>query len=334
MTPGSPAAAAGFQEGDVVLAINGKPVEGFLDVEYIIRTSADQPLTFTLQRGGEVVTITASPQKGNESDRFGNVHRLGRLGIGGPAMPARVASVQPGTAAAVAGLEPGDVIQAIDGTPIKTFDQLREMIAASPEKEVVLTILRGGRTITRRSPRPRARSRIATGSPSGSVNSESGAVLIPADVKYQRFGPTAAFVYGLERTWGVVDQTFSYLQKVVTGRELADQIGGPIKIAQVSGQMASLGLDYLVNLGGRAVGLDRSPEPLSDTAARWGTPFVLRRRGGARAAVVGTGAGNGFPPRPGAGSDADGLRHLQRSCAGFWGTSWVAAAERGRRATL
>jgi regulator of sigma E protease len=55
---------------------------------------------------------------------------------------------------------------------------------------------------------------------------------------------------GGQETWGVVDQTLSYIGCVIVGRKSADQLGGPIRIAQMSGQVASLGFIPLLQLAG------------------------------------------------------------------------------------
>ena len=64
----------------------------------------------------------------------------------------------------------------------------------------------------------------------------------------KKYNPIAAVAKGAERTWFIVDQTMSYLGKIIVGRESADQLGGPIRIAQYSSQAASDGLGTLVNL--------------------------------------------------------------------------------------
>ena len=52
----------------------------------------------------------------------------------------------------------------------------------------------------------------------------------------------------LKETYFVISRSLGYLYDVVTGRELADQLGGPIRIAQVSGQVATAGFLALLNL--------------------------------------------------------------------------------------
>jgi regulator of sigma E protease len=154
--PGSAAEAAGFQPGDLVLTIDGRPVESFPDMQQIVSTSAGERLVFEVDRGGVKVTLKAIPTLKESKDRFGNVHRIGVLGI--------------------------------------------------------------------------------TRSPS------------PDDTHFQPVGPLKAVELGVQRTWFVVERTLSYIGGVISGREAADQLGGPIRIAQVSGQVASEGLPSLFSL--------------------------------------------------------------------------------------
>jgi regulator of sigma E protease len=67
-------------------------------------------------------------------------------------------------------------------------------------------------------------------------------------MKTQKYGPVAAVVAGAQETWFVVDRTLSYIGGVFSGREAADQLGGPIRIAQVSGQVATAGFVALMHL--------------------------------------------------------------------------------------
>src|SRR5437763_687544 len=64
----------------------------------------------------------------------------------------------------------------------------------------------------------------------------------------ERLGPVRALELGLRQTWFIADQTLQYLFKILVGRESADQLGGPIKIAQISGQAATFGFAALLQL--------------------------------------------------------------------------------------
>ncbi|MCC7347820.1 MAG: RIP metalloprotease RseP [Variibacter sp.] len=266
--PNSTAAAAGFQRGDVIVSIDGRAVQSFGEVERIVGVNAGQDLRFVVRRVGREVAIVARPELREERDRFGNVFRIGRLEIGGPVMRARVATIQMGSAAAAAGLQVGDLIQAIDGKPIETFTELRAIVTASAGKPLVLSVLRGGRVISlsatpsvhEEKGRDGASRRIGLLGISGSYDAD--------DVKLIRENPVTALGTGVEKTWFVIDQTMSYIARVIRGRESADQIGGPIKIAQVSGQMASLGWMPIISLAAMlsvSIGLlNLFPVPLLD----------------------------------------------------------------------
>jgi regulator of sigma E protease len=70
----------------------------------------------------------------------------------------------------------------------------------------------------------------------------------PGDVLTERVDPGTAFWLGIKETWFVVDRTFAYIGGVFTGREAADQVGGPLRIAQISGQVATIGVAALIHL--------------------------------------------------------------------------------------
>ncbi len=154
---GSAAERAGFQPHDLILSIDGTPIESFSDMQRIVSASAGQELHVTVRREGEgEVALTAVPDRREIKDSFGNVHNIGILGI--------------------------------------------------------------------------------------SRSAENGGAVT------QTYGPVTAVGMAVKEVWFVVDRTFSYLGGVVTGRESPDQLGGPIRIAQVSGQVATFGFGALLQL--------------------------------------------------------------------------------------
>jgi regulator of sigma E protease len=68
------------------------------------------------------------------------------------------------------------------------------------------------------------------------------------DLRLEPVPPLSAIAMGVGETWFVVERTMSYIVNVIVGREAADQLGGPIRIAQVSGQVASAGIVALIHL--------------------------------------------------------------------------------------
>ena len=81
VNPGSAAERAGFLPGDRVISIDGQAIESFGEMQRIVGMSPDQPLHFVVERDGKTVDITATPERKEITDHFGNVIRLGLLGI-------------------------------------------------------------------------------------------------------------------------------------------------------------------------------------------------------------------------------------------------------------
>jgi regulator of sigma E protease len=81
ITPGSAAAEAGVQPGDKILALNGRPVTRFEDIAAMVQIGLGDPVKLTIERGGQVIEVTAKPKVIKQPDLFGNVHQIGLLGI-------------------------------------------------------------------------------------------------------------------------------------------------------------------------------------------------------------------------------------------------------------
>jgi len=152
----SAAAAAGFKPGDLVVAIDGRPIDNFAEMQRIVSTSAGEILTIAVDRDGVQQVLKATPALKEVKDNFGNVQRIGVLGI--------------------------------------------------------------------------SRS------------------MAPEDLKLHPVSPPQAIWMSVQETWSVIDRTLGYIGGVIVGREAASQLGGPIRIAQMSGQVASFGFVPLIQL--------------------------------------------------------------------------------------
>ncbi|WP_420469521.1 M50 family metallopeptidase [Brevundimonas sp. FT23042] len=82
VVPGSPAAAAGFQPRDLITAINGRPVTESGEVTQTILLSANDPLTFTVERGDRVLSLVATPVRQLEENAVAGRMRVARIGLG------------------------------------------------------------------------------------------------------------------------------------------------------------------------------------------------------------------------------------------------------------
>jgi regulator of sigma E protease len=146
VSPGGPAAQAGFQTGDIIVRAAGQPVDTASDIKNLIILRTGVPIPFEVERGGKLVTLVAVPVRGPVLDDFGHVHQLGKIGV--------------------------------------SFE-------------------------TRAS-----------------------------DVRVRHYGPIGALKGGVSQTIGVVKTTVFYIGRMLSGHEAADQISGPLGMAQISHDIA------------------------------------------------------------------------------------------------
>jgi regulator of sigma E protease len=161
---------------------------------------------------------------------------------------ARVDAVQPGSAAAAAGIETGDLILSIDGRPVANFADMQRIVGSSAGQTLAIMVERGGKEVALRATPALKEMKDNFGNVHRLGVLGISRSMAPEDMKLERMGPLQAVWGGVEETWFVIDRTISYLGGVAAGREAADQLGGPIRIAQVSGQVASAGLVALFHL--------------------------------------------------------------------------------------
>ena len=160
----------------------------------------------------------------------------------------QVGEVIEGSAADAAGLQQGDLIRAIDRQSVSSFQDLRDIVSVNPGIELTVTVERDGLQIRLPvTPKP-----FVTES-----GTEIGQIGIRPPVTYETRGLFESAWLGVESTYRLTEQTLLFLGRIIVGKESSDNIGGPIGIAMVSGEMAKRGVgDYIffaallsINLG-------------------------------------------------------------------------------------
>ncbi|PPD28927.1 MAG: RIP metalloprotease RseP [Hyphomicrobium sp.] len=161
---------------------------------------------------------------------------------------ARVDEVIADTPAARVGFKPGDVIVAIDGSAISGFNELQRVVGTSPGRKLTFTVKRDGKLMDLSAiPEVREEPGDVTGMSRRVVIGIKG-VRRPQEVGTRSVGPIEAVGLGVSETKFIITSTLSYLGDVIAGRQKADQLGGPIRIAEVSGQVAKVGIEALIHL--------------------------------------------------------------------------------------
>lgn len=226
--PGSPAAAAGLQPGDVVVTAKGRAVEDWEGVAMAIVESPGQPVALVIDREGDRRELTVVP---NTVPKYEH----GDAGFYPKLLP-RISRLVPGSPAERAGFRTGDEIREVDGRPIASDLDLVQYIRSHPEQRIVLTVQREGRLLD-----------VAV-----VPRDDGGIVRIGADLSIaQKLGPWPALRESLEYNWNITKQTVGLVGKLVR-REMKAQsaLHGPIEIANLSGEAARQGLPSLLHLMG------------------------------------------------------------------------------------
>lgn len=167
---------------------------------------------------------------------------------GRPVLEPTVAQVTAGSPAEKAGIQPGDRFVKVDGSKVETFADVQRLVSGRAGDAITFTMLRDGKEIAvTATPEPMEQQDALGNKVKVAVigvvnNTELGQ---PRLISYT---PAGAVVAAVEETGHVIERTGQFLQRFALGREDKCQLGGPIKIAKMSGQAAKLGFEWLVQL--------------------------------------------------------------------------------------
>ncbi|WP_075996396.1 RIP metalloprotease RseP [Salaquimonas pukyongi] len=159
-----------------------------------------------------------------------------------------VSDLVPGGAAQEAGFERGDVVVSINGEAIESFTDIPRIVAPNPGRELTVVVDRGGieKTLVVTPQREERTDRFGNKSDIGMIGIINSPTEETSKVVYS--GPVEAIGQATWETWFIVRTTMVYLKDIVIGHQSADQLGGPIRIAKVSGEVATVGAAALMNL--------------------------------------------------------------------------------------
>jgi len=141
--PGSPAAAAGIQAGDQVLALDGEPVTFWDEFERSVREHPGATLVLSLARGEERFERTLAVRGRDGLDMLGQKSDVGWLGLQHHRQSATLGVLAPDAPGARAGLRSGDRVVAVAGSAVEAWRDFAQAYAAQPAGDVVLRISRG-----------------------------------------------------------------------------------------------------------------------------------------------------------------------------------------------
>jgi regulator of sigma E protease len=213
----SPAAGAGFQANDRIVAINNSPVTTWESANNILLSHAGTNLKIEVRREQEQLSLPLAD---------GGIDGLMALGLL-PPQEAVVGTLAPGLPAEKAGLKIGDRILSIDNQAVTSWYELKELIRAGTG---------GGQNFQVR----RADGTLAT--LTMTAQEKNGEYLIGISPQMEtiekRYAPPAAIRAGWSRAHELIELTYLFIGKLFTGHVSSDNIGGPISVVQIAGQAA------------------------------------------------------------------------------------------------
>ncbi len=238
---------AGLRGNELVTSVNGEPVQIWNDLRWqmlqsvinkqAVRLEVEAPVAGSPDaKNIRTVTLPVDSISANELE--GDF--LGKLGIDLARPPAILGQVVPDGPAMKAGLQQGDRVVRVNGTPIADGLSLVELVRASPGKTLEVDVLRNGQPVSLRVVPEEVN---ADGQVFGRIKVE---VPMAPDMVVAHHSPFSALLKGVQKTWDTSVLTIKMVGKMIIGEVSWKNVTGPITIADYAGQTARIGwISYL-----------------------------------------------------------------------------------------
>jgi len=230
----SPAQVAGFQVGDEILKVDGRPMGNWGEVADALvpvelRKTGTVPLSAVeISREGRVLTLELQPVFDEGA---------GYLSLGLEVWNTTVGLVKRNGPAAELGLQQGDVVQSVNGQTVTSFSQIAHIINDNPEQAIPMIWTRDGQTMN---------GEVVPELKEIAQGVMKGRIFMEPFFTYEKVGLGTALVLGFERTSGTIRVTVSVLRDFVLRRLGLDAVGGPLRIGQAAGEMLSWSFSHLM----------------------------------------------------------------------------------------
>lgn len=267
---GTPAAAAGFAPGELIVKIGEEPVATWQDARWILLQHAVRRSKVAVEvRHDEQTRVRELDLSGlTAADLDSDFLRVLGFTTYRPALKPVIGSVLDGGVAQQAGLRPGDEIVAIDNQPVTRWDDVVRMVRGNPERVLIFEVKRKGAMLPAIAVRP------APATENGEVVGKIGAAprieqeAVAELVTEVRYGPLDSLAKALQKTWDTSVFTLKMLGKMIVGDVSLRNLSGPITIADYAGQTAKSGwIPYVLFLALISISLgilNLLPIPLLD----------------------------------------------------------------------
>lgn len=224
----SSADKAGFEPHDKLIEIDGEKITRFEDIRRIVMVALDTPLEMKVEREGEIVTLTATPEKQELTDRFGFSHSRGMLGIFGPGQGIAIKN-----------------IVSVNGRDVADIDAARKALLANMDKSITISLRRGEETtdIIRILPRAELNKGLLD---KDSVEFNALVISDRVGEELLQYGVVNSASAAVGETWRITVSTLKALGQIFTGTRSVTELGGIIRIGAIAGDMAQAGLIAII----------------------------------------------------------------------------------------
>lgn len=213
-------------------ASSGLPVAGLARL-----AQAERDVSFHYKRLGQRAAIVAAGPAANFVFAI-MVLAVLFMTIGQPFTPAEVGQVQPGSAAERGGIHPGDVMLRIDGGSVARFEDVQQAVRLNPGVPMDMVVRRDGQEIELHvtPSKTELTDRLGNHYEIGLLGVARGGM------EYVKRDPVTAFLQAGDETWDLSVATLKAMWQIVIGTRAMDELGGPLRIAQMSGEVAQGGM--------------------------------------------------------------------------------------------
>lgn len=199
-------------------------------------TAEEREVSFHYKRLGQRAAIVAGGPFANFAFAIVALALL-FMTYGQPFTPAEVGQVMPDGAAAAGGIRAGDTIVSIDGRTVERFEDVQQVVRLNPNVPMAMVVKRDGENVTLRVTPSLVEEKDRLGRHQvGQLGIRGGGA------KYIQRDPISAFGRAIGETWNLSATTLHAMWQMITGARGSEELGGPLRIAQLSGEVAQGGL--------------------------------------------------------------------------------------------